>query len=83
MHKLSNDVSLVAGGLSIDIFAFIRGLLFSVGGTAYLLYYALPLLPLSVACMGTFSLSAIFFAKYMANAKIAETSALEYLSKVA
>lgn len=82
IHKLSNDVSLVSSGLSLDILAFVRGLVFTVGGTGYLLYHAYPLLPISIGLMATFGWSAKFFSKYMAKAKMAETHALEHLSKM-
>lgn len=57
----------------MDILAFVRGFVFAVGGTGYLLYYAYPLLPLSILSMGIIAGSAIVTTKYMARAKVAET----------
>ena len=51
VHKLSNDVSLVSWGLTMDLVFGLRGLFFVLGGSSYLLMYAQPLVPPAIVMM--------------------------------
>ncbi|CAD8066234.1 unnamed protein product [Paramecium sonneborni] len=82
VHKLSNDVSLVSTGLSQDIFVMIRGLITTIGGAAYLSYYAFPLLASASAAAAVMGGSAILLGKYMSQFKVKETQELGSLSEV-
>ncbi|CAK64165.1 unnamed protein product (macronuclear) [Paramecium tetraurelia] len=82
VHKLSNDVSLVSTGLSQDIFVMIRGFITTIGGAAYLSYYAFPLLASASAAAAVMGGSAVLLGKYMSQFKVKETQELGSLSEV-
>ncbi|CAD8173943.1 unnamed protein product [Paramecium pentaurelia] len=82
VHKLSNDVSLVSTGLSQDIFVMIRGFITTLGGAAYLSYYAFPLLASASAAAVVMGGSAVLLGKYMSQFKVKETQELGCLSEV-
>lgn len=63
VHRLANDVSLIANGLSVDILMGVRGLLMTMGGAGYLYLYAFALLKPAFVAMMFFTFSTRMIAK--------------------